>query len=191
LLRWCRGRDSNPHGLLHTPLKRARLPITPPRHFNEKNYLFEAGGALEFAVFVAPFAVDVFPGAVPGAGIVSVIGAAVLPELGATTAFPTGAEKVLPFSGVASGVASVVAGTSGLLCKTDRPPVMPGIEINNAEIIKTAAAPIVNFDKTVAVPRGPKAELEMLLVNNAPASVFPGCSKTVATSTMHEIKKIV
>ena len=27
---WCSGGDSNPHGLLHTPLKRARLPITPP-----------------------------------------------------------------------------------------------------------------------------------------------------------------
>ena len=32
---WCRGRDSNPHGLLHTPLKRARLPITPPRQVRE------------------------------------------------------------------------------------------------------------------------------------------------------------
>ncbi len=30
LIKWCSGRDSNPHGLLHTPLKRARLPITPP-----------------------------------------------------------------------------------------------------------------------------------------------------------------
>src|SRR5258706_14073368 len=27
---WCPGPDSNWHGLLHTPLKRARLPIPPP-----------------------------------------------------------------------------------------------------------------------------------------------------------------
>ena len=29
---WCRRRDSNPHGFLHTPLKRACLPIPPLRH---------------------------------------------------------------------------------------------------------------------------------------------------------------
>ena len=31
-LGWCRRRDSNPHGFLHTPLKRACLPIPPLRH---------------------------------------------------------------------------------------------------------------------------------------------------------------
>jgi hypothetical protein len=50
------------------------------------------------------------------------------------------------------------------------------------------AAAIVIFDKIVAVPRGPKAALETLLVKSAPASVFPGCSKTLAISTMQEIK---
>src|SRR5664280_3239315 len=30
--KWCPGPDSNWHGLLHTPLKRARLPIPPPGH---------------------------------------------------------------------------------------------------------------------------------------------------------------
>src|SRR5262245_44593882 len=29
--RWCRRGDSNPHGLPHTPLKRARLPVPPLR----------------------------------------------------------------------------------------------------------------------------------------------------------------
>src|SRR5580765_8197420 len=29
---WCRRGDSNPHGLPHTPLKRARLPVPPLRH---------------------------------------------------------------------------------------------------------------------------------------------------------------
>ncbi len=33
---WCSGGDSNPHGLLHTPLKRARLPITPPELICQK-----------------------------------------------------------------------------------------------------------------------------------------------------------
>src|SRR6185295_9844785 len=28
---WCRRGDSNPHGLPHTPLKRARLPVPPLR----------------------------------------------------------------------------------------------------------------------------------------------------------------
>src|SRR4029077_18202102 len=30
--RWCRRGDSNPHGLPHTPLKRAGLPVPPLRH---------------------------------------------------------------------------------------------------------------------------------------------------------------
>jgi hypothetical protein len=30
--KWCRRRDSNPHGFLHTPLKRACLPVPPLRH---------------------------------------------------------------------------------------------------------------------------------------------------------------
>ena len=29
---WCRRSESNRHGLAHTPLKRARLPIPPLRH---------------------------------------------------------------------------------------------------------------------------------------------------------------
>ena len=29
---WCPGRDLNPDGLLHTPLKRTRIPIPPPGH---------------------------------------------------------------------------------------------------------------------------------------------------------------
>ena len=33
---WCRRGDSNPHGLPHTPLKRARLPIPPLRRSKQK-----------------------------------------------------------------------------------------------------------------------------------------------------------
>ncbi len=31
-LKWCSGRDLNPHALRHTPLKRTCLPISPPEH---------------------------------------------------------------------------------------------------------------------------------------------------------------
>ena len=32
LIKICAGRDSNPHALRHTPLKRTRLPVPPPAH---------------------------------------------------------------------------------------------------------------------------------------------------------------
>ena len=38
----CRRRDLNPHGLLHTPLKRARIPIPPLRH---KLFTFQIFGS--------------------------------------------------------------------------------------------------------------------------------------------------
>lgn len=79
---------------------------------------------------------------------------------------------------------------SGLLERTETLPFKAGIAKNSAESINVDAATIVTLDKTVAVPRGLKAELETLLVNRAPASVFPGCSKTAATRTMHERKNI-
>lgn len=63
---------------------------------------------------------------------------------------------------------------SEVVCKTDTSPVSAGIASIKAESIKTVAATIVIFDKTVAVPRGPKAALDILLVKSAPASVFPG-----------------
>jgi len=66
-----------------------------------------------------------------------------------------------------------------------------GIEINSALIMKTIAAAIVSFDRTDAVPRGPNAALETLLVNKAPASVLPGCRSTAVTSTKQATKKIV
>ena len=77
---------------------------------------------------------------------------------------------------------------SGLLFKTETFPVSAGIANKRADNINIVAAPIVTFDKTVAVPRGASAELETLLVNNAPASVLPGCNKTAAISTRQERK---
>ena len=74
---------------------------------------------------------------------------------------------------------------------TEMFPLNAGIEINNAVSMKMIAATIVIFESTEAVPRGPNAALDTLLVNRAPASILPGCNRTVAISTMHERKKIV
>src|SRR6266446_474271 len=35
----CSGRDLNPHGFRHTPLKRTCLPIPPPEHFGRGGLL--------------------------------------------------------------------------------------------------------------------------------------------------------
>jgi len=87
--------------------------------------------------------------------------------------------------------AGASAGVSAAVFKTETPPLNAGNEIIKADIIKTTAATIVIFERTVAVPRGPNALLETLLVNKAPASVLPGCSKTAPTRTMHETKNNV
>jgi hypothetical protein len=52
--------------------------------------------------------------------------------------------------------------------------------------MKPAAAPIVIFDKMLAVPRGPNAVLETLLENKSPAPDLPGCKSTTITSTTQE-----
>ncbi len=91
--------------------------------------------------------------------------------------------------GVGEAVVSV-EDSSALPESTETLPLSAGIEITSADSMKTIAAPIVNFARTEAVPRGEKAVLETLLVNNAPASVFPGCNRTDPTRTMHEVKKI-
>jgi hypothetical protein len=112
--------------------------------------------------------------------------------VGATAfAFASVAGAVLAGEEFVFESAGASAGVSGLADKTDTFPFTAGIDISKADRKNTVAAPIVSFDKTVAVPRGPKAELEILLVKSAPASVLPGCNKTAATSTMHERKKIV
>lgn len=89
--------------------------------------------------------------------------------------------------------ASVFAGcvVSLVVDKTEMSPVNAGIARSRAESIKTLAAKIVTFERTVAVPRGPKALLEVLLVKSAPASVLPGCSKTLPTNVTQEIKNNV
>jgi len=108
--------------------------------------------------------------------------------------FASGAGAVFAFSSVGTATfafefASVVAaGSSGFDERTDTFPVRAGIESIRAVTMNDVAATIVTFDKTVAVPRGAKAELETLLVNKAPASVLPGCNKTAAIKIRHERK---
>ena len=100
----------------------------------------------------------------------SVIGGCVTGELMFGLIFEGAFASTFAFVEVA-GEVSVV---SGLLESTETLPVKAGIASIKADSIKTVAAIIVVFDKTVAVPREPKALLEILLVNNAPASVLPG-----------------
>ncbi len=137
-----------------------------------KNYLF--AGAFVAGAFAAGAAGAAFAGGTIALAFVSAAGAA-----------------VLAFASAAGAMLSVLAaGASGLLLSTETLPVKAGIASSRADNINVDAAVIVTFDNTVAVPRGAKAELETLLVNNAPASVLPGCSKTAATRTRHERKKI-
>jgi hypothetical protein len=105
--------------------------------------------------------------------------------------FASVAELVLAAVEFVFESAGTSAGASGLAESTETLPVIAGIEIRRAERKKIVAAPIVNFDNIVAVPRGPNAALDILLVNRAPASVLPGCSNTAATRTTQEAKKIV
>ena len=78
--------------------------------------------------------------------------------------------------GVASGAAD---------CKTECVPVTAGKESMRAINMNAAAAPIVIFDKMLAVPRGPKAVLETEPENRSPAPDLPGCSKITTIKIMH------
>lgn len=80
--------------------------------------------------------------------------------------------------GIGVGVAS-----GAVDCKTEWEPVTTGNESINAISMNAAAAPIVIFDKMLAVPRGPKAVLETLLEKRSPAPDLPGCSNTTTTRT--------
>jgi hypothetical protein len=81
--------------------------------------------------------------------------------------------------GLATGVDS-----SGADCNTERVPKI-GSDSIKAISIKSDAAPMVILASKDAVPRGPKAVLEMLLEKRSPAPDLPGCKSTATTSTMH------
>jgi hypothetical protein len=89
--------------------------------------------------------------------------------------------------GAGDGNGAGVGVASGTVdCKTEWEPVTPGSESVSANSMKPAAAPIVIFDKMLAVPRGPNAVLETLLENRSPAPDFPGCKSTTITSTTQD-----
>jgi hypothetical protein len=87
--------------------------------------------------------------------------------------------------GEATGVGVVTGASVTPDCKTELVPVIHGSESISAISMKAAAAPIVIFASNVCVPRGPKAVLETELVNKAPASALPGCSKTTRIRMTH------
>ena len=86
----------------------------------------------------------------------------------------------------AGEAAGVGVASASVDCNTDCEPVIPGKESVSAMSINAAAAPMVIFDRMLAVPRGPNAVLETLLENRSPAPDFPGCNKMTMTSTMHD-----
>ena len=84
-------------------------------------------------------------------------------------------------AGEGAGVGVAVGALSD--CKTERDPVREVSDNINAISMKAAAAPIVIFASRLAVPRGPKAVLERLLENSAPASALPGCKRITVIRT--------
>jgi hypothetical protein len=107
-----------------------------------------------------------------------------LPGEAVTLAEGTGVAAEVLAAGVAAG-AGVGVASGAVDCNTERVPVTPGKESINAISIKAAAAPIVIFERMLAVPRGPKAVLETLLEKRSPAPDLPGCNKITTTSTRH------
>ena len=81
--------------------------------------------------------------------------------------------------GCCAGAGVGVGVAAGALsdCSTEREPVRSGRPSVSASNMNAAAAPIVVLANKLAVPRGPKAVLESVLENSAPASALPGCSR--------------
>ncbi len=138
-----------------------------------KNYLF----ALALLVFAAAFDVFAlfaveftFAFAFVFVGVTAFAFVVFAFVLTATFVFAVFASTFVLVFVFAAGVSVVEV----VVDKTETSPVNAGIAKSRAESIKQVAAPMVSFDKTVAVPRGPKALLETLLVKSAPASVLPG-----------------
>jgi len=85
-------------------------------------------------------------------------------------------------AGVGVGLATGAAGADD---NTDREPLRIGKPSASATNMNAAAAPIVIFASRLAVPRGPKAVLDSVFENNAPASALPGCSKMTTIRITH------
>jgi hypothetical protein len=130
---------------------------------NRANYLFA----------FTPSLAALFAGA-----MVSAAGAAAL-------VFAAAAFELASGAGVGVAVVSVPVD-----CRIEVFPLSAGIAKSSAQSIKVIAAPMVIRESIEAVPRGPKAVLETLLVKSAPASDLPGCKSTAATKTKHDRKNM-
>ena len=95
-------------------------------------------------------------------------------------------EAVATGDGAAVGVGVAAGASASSVCSTERVPVTAGNDSVKAISMNAAAAPIVIFDNTLAVPRGPNAVLETLLEKRSPAPDLPGCSKITTISTTHD-----
>lgn len=101
---------------------------------------------------------------------------------GATGATVAAVDGLATGDGCGVGVA-VASGAAD--CSTECVPVTAGKESISAINMNAPAAPIVIFDRMLAVPRGPKAVLETEPENRSPAPDFPGCNRMTTTNTMH------
>ncbi len=138
----------NPHGSLHTPLKRACLPISPPRHSLKNPYVFPSrfliGVYLCLSICLWFFLLfDGFLFAVSAAGAAAgaafEAGAALV--LAGATAFAFAVFVLLFADWAASSAAPWVS-------KTERFPLIAGNESRSADNIKTVAVVIVSLDST-------------------------------------------
>jgi len=116
------------------------------------------------------------------------VGEAACEAAGAATCAGEDVGVVAPGAMLATGDAAgagvgVASGSAD--CNTEREPVMPGKDSVSAISINAAAAPIVIFERMLAVPLGPNAVLDTLPEKRSPAPDFPGCNKITTTSTMH------
>ena len=92
-------------------------------------------------------------------------------------------------SAVGDGLGLAAGALAGVDSRIEREPVRPGKLSVKAISIKPAAAPIVIFARRLAVPRGPKAVLEIVFEKSAPASALPGCRRITTTRMMHDRMK--
>lgn len=141
--------------------------------------------------FFAGVGVAFAAGDLAGAGVACVLLLAAGDVAGAGDALVLALALLLASVVVAAGVAAGIGAGDAFseVLMTELEPRTPGNDSSKAVNIKPAAAPIVILESKVCVPRAPKAVVEVVLANNAPASALPGWSSTDATNTMQEIMK--
>ena len=111
-------------------------------------------------------------------------------ELGDAVTFTEAAGDAAGASVAAGDAAGEVAGTGvgvasgSVVCNTECEPVTPGSESISAISMKAAAAPIVIFERMLAVPRGP-SRARYATRKQIARTRLAGLHKTTVTSTRH------